>query len=81
VGRGNNASALGTTVELRVGGDVYRRSHFVSGQAHMPASPLLHFGLGGANVVDEVRVTWPNGEAREDSDWVANDTVTAIQPE
>ena len=81
VGRGDNAAALGTRVEVTVG-DVTRRRDFVaSGQAHLPATPTLHFGLGDDEQLDEVTITWPNGLVRVDTDWVANDTVTALQPE
>lgn len=80
VGRGGNAPAFGTVVELQTGKRTQRREFVGSGQARQPSSPVLHFGLGTDFVVDEVRVTWPQGTTRKDTEWVAFDSVTAIQP-
>lgn len=80
VGRGANAPAFGTVVEVKVGKRTQRREFVSSGQARQPSSPVLHFGLGRNFVVDEVRVSWPQGTTRKDQDWGAFDSVTAIQP-
>lgn len=79
VGRDDNAPAAGTRVSLTLGKQVKQRDFLVSGQAHLSGSPVLHFGLGAATVLDKIEVRWPNAEALEDTDWAANDTVTIKQ--
>lgn len=81
VGTEDNASAVGARMALTLGKKVQHRAFVVSGQAHLPSSPTLHFGLGGETAIDVVEVTWPTGKALEDSDWAANDTVTLTQSE
>jgi hypothetical protein len=61
-GRASNRSAIGARVELTAGGVKQRRlvmptRSFLS-QVELP----LTFGLGAANRVDALRVTWPNGQ-------------------
>jgi hypothetical protein len=81
VGRDGNSAALGTVVEVSTGERTRRQEFVGSGQAHQPASPVSHWGLGKNTTLELVRITWPNGLVREDDDWIANDTVTALQPE
>ena len=49
------AYAQGTQVEHIVTGDSYRSQH----------APMKHFGLGPADAVDSVTVTWPDGTNRQ----------------
>lgn len=81
VGRDHNSAALGTSVEVQVGKKSFRRHFLGSGQPFLTGSPSVHLGLGAAASFDTVRITWPDGQAVEDSDWTVNDTVTATQPE
>jgi hypothetical protein len=80
-GSDGNSAALGTSLELAVGKRTLRREFVASGQAFLAATPSVHVGLGAAALLDSVKITWPNGESVEASDWTVNDTVTATQPE
>lgn len=58
---GPNRHGVGATVEVDAGGET-QSAPMVAGQGYRTSFPLeLHFGLGTATVVDEVRVLWPWG--------------------
>ena len=63
-GRDSNRSAIGTRVELTAGGVKQRRlvmpTRSYLSQVELP----LTFGLGAAQRVDALRVTWPNGQVQ-----------------
>ncbi len=80
VGAGFNREAVGARVELQIGATrlvraVLGGSSFVSGP---PRS--VHFGLGSAAVIDELKVIWPNGEAQLFSQLAADRAVRIVQP-
>lgn len=59
-GTTSNRDALGTTVEVKIGGQSYYRYHHgaaVFGQSLKP----VHFGLGTGTMIDEIRFTWLTG--------------------
>ena len=62
-GPAGNPRAIGAELELRACGQMQRRT--ISGgrsyQSAMPSTAI--FGLGDCSVVDEIRVTWPDGRA------------------
>jgi hypothetical protein len=64
--RGTDSSrdGIGAVVEATVGGLVLMRQVEGGSSAHSQDDLVVHFGLGGASVVDQVRVRWPSG--RED---------------
>ncbi|MFN0057752.1 MAG: FG-GAP-like repeat-containing protein [Planctomycetota bacterium] len=62
VASGANVHAVGATVTVRVGSDEQIRQVYGSGSFKDAIPSTLHFGLGGATAVDEVRVLWPGGE-------------------
>jgi enediyne biosynthesis protein E4 len=53
--------ALGATVELRTGATRQTRTVRAHSSYLSSSCPRAHFGLGGARVVDELRVRWPDG--------------------
>ncbi len=60
-GRRSNRDAVGAQVRLRFAGEE-RRTDVVSGSGFLSQDPYtLHFGLGTAGAVDEVRIRWPSG--------------------
>lgn len=79
-GNDGNPAAFGTSVEVGVGKRTLRRDFVASGHAFLATAPALHLGLGDATLLDTVRITWPNGEVVEASEWTVNDTVTATHP-
>jgi len=51
-----------------------------SGGSHASQnSPLVHFGLGSASVVDSVKITWTNGAEQTYYDLPINQTVRLTQ--
>ena len=81
-GASGNASALGTRIELSVGGRTQSRTFAGSSQRGTWGSPALHFGFGTASMIERVRLFWPNGEVQEtEVPWTVNDVVLVSQPE
>jgi hypothetical protein len=77
VGTSSNRDAIGARVRLVAGGPekVEQWQEVRGGGSYLSQNDLrVHFGLGGAKVVDQVVVRWPNG--REES-WtqLAADTI------
>ena len=60
-GRASNRDAVGTVIELTTGAVVRRRQIKGGSSAHSQDGLAVHFGLGGATVVDELRIRWPSG--------------------
>ncbi len=64
-GSGSNRSAIGAQVELTAGGVTQRRlvmpARSYLSQVELP----LTFGLGDADRVDRLSVTWPNGQVQQ----------------
>ena len=60
-GTRSNRSAIGAKVKLTAGGRT-QIDEVRSGGSYLSQNDLrLHFGLGAATKIDEVRVTWPGG--------------------
>ena len=61
VGVGANPDAIGALILVDIGGETQMRQ-VRAGSGFRSSSPLQqHFGLGGANLVDRIRVLWPDG--------------------
>ena len=73
------SDALGATVKLTIGSKRQIRYVKVAGSYLSSHDPHVHFGLGSAQRVTEVVVTWPTGEMRELGDVEANQIVS-IKP-
>jgi hypothetical protein len=60
-GEPNNPSAVGALVQIRTG-DLTQTREVTVASNYASQNPLIqHFGLGGAQRVDELRVRWPHG--------------------
>lgn len=60
-GVASNRSAFGARVYVTTGSKKQiRERHSHSGHATQ-SSPTLHFGLGSASIINEIRVVWPSG--------------------
>ena len=57
----SNRSAIGTLVEATVGSTTYMRQVNGGASAHSQDDLLVHFGLGSATTVDELKIFWPSG--------------------
>lgn len=57
-----NMSAIGATVQVRVGAHTWRQRLRLGGTGYGTSKlPELHFGLASHDAVDELTVTWPDG--------------------
>ena len=58
-GAGQNPGAIGAKVEVWAGDDYQYYEHFLSRGYVSSVSPVIHFGLSTALVVDSIKVVWP----------------------
>ncbi len=69
---GANAFGVGATLRVTVGGRTMTR-YILAGDSSLSQHPLeAHFGLGGAQIVDLLRIEWPDGGVSEYADVAAN---------
>ena len=57
----NGAPAIGATLRAVVGGETIHRTVHTDGSYLAASDPRVHLGLGLHDKVDEIEVTWPNG--------------------
>ncbi|NEV62683.1 CRTAC1 family protein [Thiorhodococcus minor] len=81
VGRAPNTDALGARLELTVDG-VTRIRDLVSARGYLSAvEPVVTFGLGAADHVERLRITWPEGQVQELMSPRVDTLVTVEQPQ
>lgn len=74
-----NRSAIGARVTLRAGGRSQMRE-VKSGGSYLSQSDLrVHFGLGAATAVDELRIRWPSGRVQVESRIPVNQITTIVE--
>lgn len=77
----SNRNAIGAQVQIRFS-DQVRYDQVVSGSGFLSQNPMaLHFGLGSADQVDNVVITWPSGTKQELSGLAVNQTHHIIEPD
>lgn len=76
-------SAAGAKIRVTAGDLVQYRwvANRSRGTCSCPSSRRIHFGLGDHQIVDEVRVFFPNGNEVAAYDVPANGTVDLVEPE
>ena len=74
------SDALGATVSLGVAAKRQYRDVKVAGSYLTSHEPHVHFGLGDAETVQAVKVTWATGETHEFGDYDANQVVVLTPP-
>ncbi|MEE2829049.1 MAG: CRTAC1 family protein [Myxococcota bacterium] len=79
-GRVENRDAFGARVELTAGDRTWL-SEVHSLRTDGQGPPRLHFGLGGAEVVDELVIRWPDGPVTSGRLLPVRRTITARHPE
>lgn len=78
-GRAPNREALGARVHVVANGMTQMRE-VIAGSNFLSQNPLeLHFGLGDAEVVDEIRITWPDGSTETHTAVAANQRLSVRQ--
>lgn len=79
VGTRSNRDAVGARIRLRTG-DAWQTRVVTSGSGYLSGSSLrLHFGLGDAETVDEVEISWPSGLHSRFSDLSSNVTYRVVE--
>ena len=77
VGTRSNRSAIGTRVKVTSGGRT-QIDEVMSGSSYYSQSDLrLHFGLGRADRVDQIEISWPSGLKETVRDLPANHLYVA----
>ncbi|PPK87097.1 VCBS repeat protein [Neolewinella xylanilytica] len=78
-GRAPNVNGIGATVEAEIGGTRLRREAYYARGYQSSVEPVLTFGLGGAERVDVLRVTWPDGTVTTERDVSADQAISIDQ--
>jgi len=80
VGRADNRDAIGARAVLQAGG-VTQRRHVMPTRSYLSQVEMpLTFGLGAADRVDSLQITWPDGKT-QDVTVGAVDTVLVVEQE
>ncbi len=76
-----NTDAIGSRVYATVGGLTYMRE-FIAGGSYLSGRPHeAHFGLGQADIVDVLRVRWPDGTESSQRNVHVDQRMTIYHPE
>ena len=80
-GTGSNADAVGARAQLTAGGET-RVQEVRAGSSYLSMHSVeLEFGLGDAEIVDEIAIRWPSGRTRTLTDVAPNQVLTIMEPE
>lgn len=80
-GTGSNSDAVGARVYLTAGGQT-QVQEVRAGSSYLSMDSIeLEFGLGEADVVDEVKVLWPSGRVQIIKDLQADQVFEITEPE
>jgi hypothetical protein len=78
-GTTSNRDAFGTKLKLVTGDKTLIREH-VSGEGYFSSNAQeVHFGLGSAEKIDSLTITWPNGKKQTLNDIKPNQTITLTE--
>ena len=80
VGTRSNRSAIGTAVEVHVGGRVLHRQVKGGGSFASANDPRLLIGVGKAERVDRVEIRWPSGRQTTLTDPALGRTHRVVEP-
>ena len=81
VGTVSNRDALGATVRVWAGDQVYTRYNDGKSGYLSQSSKPLYFGLGEADAVSRVEVTWPSGRTQTISEGIQMNSLLEIVEE
>ena len=74
-GSANNPMGLGAKVSLKHEGHFQFQQYYLTRGYRSSMEPLMHFGLGTDSIVNELKVTWPDGRIQKLSDLPVNETL------
>ena len=75
----DNAFGLGAKVQVKTGDMEQWQEMMMARGFQSSVEPVLHFGLGSATQVDELKVIWPNGDVQLQRNVAAGDLVVIEQ--
>lgn len=79
-GRYPNSRAIGAKVEITVGGQKQTQWMTLNSNYNSHNAPRLHFGLGAATTVDQIKVYWPGGAVTTQTSVAADAFIAIAQP-
>lgn len=79
-GTKSNRMGIGAVVTLEVGGRRFTQQVDAASGYLMSPSPVLHFGLGPATVVDKLTVRWPGGSTQTQEQVPADQLLKISEP-
>jgi hypothetical protein len=79
-GTASNRDGIGAKVVVTVGDRTLRAQHFPARGYLSSVEPVLTFGLGDADEVDKVVVTWPSGRTNEVPSPALDEVLTIEEP-
>jgi hypothetical protein len=79
VGTDSNRDGIGARLRARAGGLVHLRDKIASSGFLSQTNEEVHFGLGAASRVAELRITWPSGTVDVWLDVPANQHLTLVE--
>ncbi len=80
VGKGKNTDAIGPRIQLSTNGLV-QTGEVISGASYLVSNDIrLHFGLGDADMIDQVNIRWPNGNMQTLNNIPARQILTINEP-
>lgn len=81
VGTASNRDAVGAVVSVNAGGvDMLRQVEGGHGYASFNHR-TLHFGLAGAEIVDQIQVRWPSGQQQTLEDIAVDQRLRIVEPD
>ena len=71
-------NGIGSRIEVKVGSETYH--HYMNSCSHYLSQSEIsaHFGLGDANLIDEIKVIWANGSTTIINNVNVNQTLTIV---
>lgn len=79
-GTRSNRMAIGARVEITAGGQRQLKELRTDGSYLSAHDPRVHFGLGAAKMVEEIRIRWPSGKRQTLKNVAANQVLEVREP-
>lgn len=76
VGPEKNPIGIGTKIVIKQGDKTQMQEQYLSRGFQSSISPVLHFGLGKAEIVSEIQVIWPDGKEQVITNIKSNQTIS-----
>jgi len=80
VGTASNREGLGARVTVKAAGKKWMAERRGGGSFLSSGDPVVHFGLGTAERVDQVEIRWPSGRTQIIESPALNQVITALEP-